>query len=191
MQIYEPGTFTYNTAAAEFGFNGVLYRAIPSYSTEPLAARFSLAGGRWNHPNTYLMLYTYSAVETAQVALTNYALNLGVDVANVNPEFQRDLVVLQLSVDNLADVATPAGLKSHGLPVEYPIGFQNEAAWATTRPIGQSIYTNGAAGIVTRSASLSEWSGPMATWAEVAVFPDRCQEPVIVERLPFSDWFYT
>jgi RES domain-containing protein len=189
-QSFQPGTFAYNATTTQFAFSGVLYRTIPSYSNEPLTARFSIEGGRWNPPNTHLVLYTYSAVQTAQVAFTNYALNLGIDIANVNPEFHRDMVVLQLNLDHLADVATNMGLQNFGLPQEYPVGFKSEADWTKTRPIGQKIYASGAGGIVTRSASLSEWSGPIEGWAEVAVFPDRCEAPVLVERLAFSDWFY-
>lgn len=191
MQSFQPGTFAYNATTTQFAFNGILYRTIPSYSIEPLTARFSINGGRWNPPNTHLVLYTYSAVHTAQVAFTNYALNLGVDVANINPEFQRDLVVLQLNANQLADVATNFGLQNVGLPPEYPIGYKSEADWAKTRPIGQGIYASGARGIVTRSASLTDWSGPIEGWAEIAVFPDRCEAPVILQRLAFSDWFYT
>ncbi len=191
MQSFQPGTFTYNSTTSQFSFSGILYRTIPSYSTEPLTARFSIEGGRWNPPNAYLVLYTYGAVPTAQVAFTTYALNLGIDIANINPEFQRDLVVLQMNVNNLADIATNVGIQKFGLPPEYPIGFESEAAWATTRPIGTAIYAAGAAGVVTRSARLSDWSGTIEGWAEVAVFPDRSEAPVLVERLAFSDWFYT
>jgi hypothetical protein len=191
MIAFQPGTFAHNATTTEFAFSGILYRTIPSYSAEPLTARYSIAGGRWNPPNTYHVLYTYGAVETAQVAYSNYALTLGVDIANVNPEFQRDLVVLQLNATQLADVATSTGLQNFGLPPDYPIGFQTEADWAKTRPIGEGIYAGGSVGIVTRSASLSDWSGPIDRWAEVVVFPERCEAPVLVKRLAFSDWFYT
>lgn len=190
MQNYQAGVFTYNATTADFAFNGVLYRTIPSHSNEPLTPRFSIEGGRWNWPNTHLVLHTYSAFQTAQVAFSNGALNLGIDLANVNPEFQKDLLVLQLNVNHLADVATNGGLQNFGLPTEYPIGFQQEDAWSTTRPIGDRIHASTATGLVTRSASLSQWSGPMAAWAEVILFPNRTDDPVLLERIAFKDWFY-
>jgi hypothetical protein len=190
MQIYQPGEFTYHATNADFAFNGVLYRTIPSYSNEPLTARFSIEGGRWNWPNTNLVFYTYSAFQTAQVAFINSAMNLGVDIANVNPAYQRDLLVLQINANNLADLATDGGLQNFSLPIGYPIGFQQEEAWSITRSIGDRIFASTASGLVTRSASLSQWVGPIQSWAEVALFPDRIAPPVLLDRIEFKDWFY-
>lgn len=190
MAAYEPGVFTYNATTSDYSFSGVLYRHIPAYSDEPLTARFSIVGGRWNQPNSYLLFHTYSSVQTAQLALTNQANAVPFDWEAVNPEYQKDLLVLRLTVNHLADLATSGGLQNYGLPIEYPIGFEEEDAWTTTRPIGQRVLSSAAAGLVTRSASVSQWTSPMVDWAEVVLFPDRSDPPLLLERIPFRDWYY-
>jgi hypothetical protein len=190
MANYQPGVFTYNATTADFSFNGVLYRHVPSYTDEPLTPRFSSVGGRWNQPNSHLLIHTYTSFQTAQVAITNQAYVEGFDWEAVNPSFQQDLLVLQLNVNHLADLATNGGLQSFGLPIEYPLGFQNDHGWSTTRPIGHGIFSGTASGLVTRSASLSQWNGAMEDWAEVVLFPDRSDTPVLLERIPFRDWYY-
>jgi len=189
MITYTAGTFTHNVTNSTFTYFGTAYRTVPHDATEPLTAQYSIGGGRWNAPQTNLILYTFTNVSTAQMFLTHQAHVWGFDWTSVNPEKQQDLLIMQLNVDNLADLATNAGLQFYDLPIQYPTGLQNDTAWPITQPIGQRVFASGLSGLVTRSASSPGWSGAMTEWGEVAVFPDRVSSVVLLERVRFSDWY--
>jgi hypothetical protein len=112
----------------------------------------------------------------------------GVPLEDRPPEELPDIVIFNASL-SVTNVATSAGLASFGLPVTYPVGFETTDAYTTTQPIGQQIYDAGALGLVTRSATLNRWDGPMVEWAEVAIFTERFSEFALVGRYPWDQWF--
>jgi len=168
-------------------YSGALFRVIPNGATDPLATSFALAaGGRWNPPNSFEALYTF----TNQSLARNYAqsqLAAGVVMLEeAEPEALPDLLVLHGEYPRLVDVASDEGLRAVNLPTTYPIGFTG--TWAATQPIGLALYTGGNAGLVTRSASASSWAGPVTNWGEVCIFVGRAPFPTVVERLSFKEW---
>jgi hypothetical protein len=187
---YPTGNFEYNSTTLSYGYTGIVYRAIPHYSDEPLSARYSSGGGRWNAAGTNLMFYTFTNIETAQLFLTNQAYTEGFEWEAVEPSKQRDLVVMEITAANLADLATSSGLAQFGLPSNYPVGFERDASWSYTQPIGARVYAAPYAGLVTRSASWTQWTGPITDWAEIGVFPDRIPTPVLLDRIPFDRWYH-
>jgi len=186
----------YNNTAATFVLNegtiqvnGTLFRAIPHGSQTPLSSQYAYQyGGRWNAPGSYPVLYTSGSVAGVRAYVDWQASYYGVDLADWAPEDQPDLLVLSIQ-GSYANVATNSGLTFYGLPTSYPIGYLGQEAWTFTQPIGATIYADGWAGLVTRSATASSWSGSMHEWAEVALFTERAQSPVLIDRFDYRAWY--
>ena len=194
MQIsgYNAAAATYVTSPANNGtitVQGNIYRIIPHSSQTPLSSSYaSDLGGRWNGPGTFPVLYTSASMAAAR-AFVNWQVNFGgIDLADWAPEDQPDLLVLSIEAA-FADVASDSGLKFYGLPTPYPIGYLGSEAWTSTQPIGAAIYSAGWPGLVTRSATMSDWSGPIHEWAEVAIFTGQAPTPALVERIDYKDWY--
>ncbi len=191
--------FLYNTTAATFVVSptsqgtiqvqGNLFRTIPHISQTPLSSDFAYnLGSRWNAPGSYPVLHTSGSVAGARAFVNWQAEFFGVPLADAAAEDQPDLLVLSIEA-TFADVASDSGLALYGLPKTYPLGYQGNDAWTITQPIGASIYAAGLPGLVTRSATLSSWSGPMHEWAEVAIFTDLAPAPRLVDRFSYQDWY--
>jgi hypothetical protein len=189
MTAYEPGTLILNAGTAMFTFSGTAFRLIPHASTDPLATAYSLEGRRWNPTNAFEVMYTFTNVGTARQWMAVLETRGSFTWSKIPPEYKRDLVVLNLSVAGLVDLATNAGLTSYNLPPSYPTGFEDETCYPRTQPIGSAIYDNGAAGIVARSASAINFTSAPVNWAELAVFASRTSPPNVVDRVSFDDWF--
>jgi hypothetical protein len=192
--------FGYNAAAATYVITpanngtitvqGNVFRTIPHGSQTPLSSSFAYdLGGRWNGAGTVPVLYTAASVAGARAYVNWQADFAGVDLADWAPEDQPDLLVLSIAA-SFADVATDSGLTFYGLPTTYPTGYLGSEAWVFTQPIGATIYAAGWPGLVTRSATMSDWSGPLAEWAEVVIFTGQAPVPGLVQRIPYKDWYH-
>lgn len=132
------------------------------------------------------MMYTFLSEQLARqwvsATLSPYSLT------EVQPESLPDLLVLDLELDNVADLAGNAGLGEVGLPSTYPEGYTGSSGWTVTQSVGAIIHEAGHTSILTRSASATEWSGQVEAWAEIAVFTDQAPKPKLTERIPSGDW---
>jgi RES domain-containing protein len=183
------GTLTHNSTTVTFDFAGTTFRLIPHSSTEPLSTTYSLGGGRWNPPNAFEVMYSFTNTTTARqymIALETYG---GFSWLAAQPEKQLDLVVLNWNVLGLVDLATNEGLAVYNLPPSYPSGFQDDSSWPRTQPIGAAIHGADAIGLVARSASATNFAQPVINWAELAMFTHRAPVPEVVERISFDDWY--
>jgi hypothetical protein len=106
----------------------------------------------------------------------------------VQPESLPDLLVLDLELDNIADLTVNAGLEEIGLPATYPVGYVTSSSWTVTQTVGATIYDAGHTAILTRSATATEWSGPVEAWGEIAVFANQAPKPALTERISHGDW---
>ncbi len=168
--------------------SGTLYRAIPHSSQDPLSTQQSLiAGGRWNPPGSFPVLYTGSSMQVIRSFIDWHATYFGIPLATRPRDELPDLAILSFTA-TVADVASDDGLAHYGLPTNYPEGFSPNDHSAT-RPIGVSIYALGMAGIATRSATMSSWNGPISSWAEVAIFTAQSPTPILVDRLDYRAWY--
>jgi hypothetical protein len=156
-----------------------------------LTASYSVLGGgnRWNTATGPVTLYTFTALSSARSFQLAQSVFYGRPLEDRPPEVLPDIVIFNTSI-SVTNVATSAGLATFGLPVTYPVGFETPDAYVTTQPIGQQIFAAGAFGLVTRSATLARWDGPMTEWAEVAIFTERFSEFSFVGRYPWDQWFY-
>lgn len=192
MQPYDsvaPLTFTFEPAAlGSVTCSGMLYRAIPHSSDAPLASEFSVTqGGRWNPAGSFPVIYTGASEEVVRSYVDWHATFYGVPLADFQPEDLPDLVIMSFSA-TMADVATDSGLVYYGLPVAYPLGY-SAGQHTASQPLGLSIFSAGYCGIVTRSATVPDWGGPIHLWAEVAIFASQSPQPQLLDRIPFAQWY--
>jgi RES domain-containing protein len=168
-------------------YSGTGYRCIPSSSSTPLATEYSVTyGGRWNSPGSYPVMYTFLSPQLARQWVSTNLSPYTVD--EVQPERLPDLLVLELELDNMADLASTTGLEEVGLPSTYPIGYTTTSAWTVTQTVGATIHDAGHTSILTRSATATQWTGQVETWAEIAIFTDQAPKPALTERIPYGDW---
>jgi hypothetical protein len=130
----------------------------------------------------YTFLSTQLARQWVSAAFAPYTLE------EVQPENLPDLLVLDLELDNVADLTSNAGLEEVGLPSTYPVGYTTVSAWTVTQTVGATIHDEGHTSILTRSATATEWSGQVEAWAEIAVFTDQAPKSTLTERVPYGDW---
>lgn len=192
MQTYfsvPPLEFTFEpTALGSVTCSGTLYRAIPHSSNAPLASEYSLAqGGRWNAAGSFPVIYTGASQQVVRSYVDWHATFYGVPLCDYQPDDLPDLVIMSFSA-TMADLATDSGLVYYGLPVDYPVGYP-AGQHTATQPIGLSIFNAGCCGIVTRSATVTSWNGPVHLWAEVAIFATQSPQPQLLDRIPFADWY--
>lgn len=178
------------TSPGTVAFSGILYRAIPHGSQQPLASSQSLiAGGRWNRPGSFPVLYTGSSVDVVKSFVEWHALYYGLPLRTRPTNELPDLVVLSIDA-NVADAVTDEGLTHHGLPATYPIGYPPQDHIAT-RQVGHAIFNSGFAGVAARSATLTSWAGSIASWADVAIFTTQAPEPMLLDRFRYEHWYGT
>jgi RES domain-containing protein len=174
----------------ETAYNGTLFRCVRHSTTEPLTGRFAAdGGGRWNPPSSFPVLYTFTAQNLARTWVAATWADVSVTLDELQPELQPDLLILEVAVDPVADLASDAGLMAGGLPATYPEGFETRASWGVTRPVGVRIHDQRLWGLITRSASATSWTVPLVNWGEVAIFTEFAPEPKLVDRIPYPDWF--
>lgn len=192
MQDYNSSvaTFTYTpTNGGTISVQGFVFRAIPHSSQTPLSTSYAQSqGGRWNLADSFPVLYTSGAISSVRAFVDWQAQYYGVEWSDRAPEDEPDLLVLQIE-GSFADVATNSGLAFYGLPTTYPTGYLGPESWSITQPIGTAIYAACWPGLVTRSASVSNWSGPMHQWAELALFTDKGLAPRLVDRVDYRSWY--
>jgi hypothetical protein len=88
----------------------------------------------------------------------------------------------------VADAVTDAGLARLGLPSSYPVGFP-PLQHTATRAVGHALFDAGVAGLAARSATMTSWSGPISSWADVAIFTTKTPQPLLVDRFGYDDWY--
>lgn len=169
-------------------YSGTVYRCIPSPSTTPLSTEYSVTyGGRWNAAGSYPVMYTFLSEQLARQWWLGNSMP-PFPVKERQPELLPDLLVLDWELDNVADLTCTAGLEEVGLPSTYPVGYTGQTSWTVTQSVGATVNASGHTGILTRSASTTEWSGRVESWAEIAVFTDQAPSPTLTKRIPSGDW---
>src|SRR6266536_517541 len=139
-------------------YSATMYRCIPSSSNTPLATQYSVTtGGRWNAQGTYEVLYTFLSPEIARTwIITKYA-NAGLSVNDLQPTKLQDLIILNGTYNNVANLTVDEGFEEVGLSPTYPVGYMDMSAYSVTQPIGATLHDMGHSSILSRSASASTW----------------------------------
>lgn len=147
------------------------------------------AGGRWNAPRSFPVLYLNEDLVTARVNMRRF-----LDNKPYRPEELRDdsapLLVEALlpKAQQVADVHSPAGVRQVGLPASYPLDEGGRpVGHEMCREVGQLVHDAGLHGVRCRSAQ-----APYGAGRELAWFPRSRRARARRGRTqPFSKWFWS
>ena len=165
---------------------GEYYRVADPAWSSPLEGRWSLeAGGRWNPPAAFPVVYLFSRVDVARSFVLAKHAGQAFSFTDLLPERRPNLVATTVPPDRFVDAVSDAGCKAAGLPSSYPRDRSGKrVAWETCRAAGQAAWDQGEAGIACRSATARSRD----TGEELAWFARRRRlRPASVRA--FDEWF--
>jgi RES domain-containing protein len=155
---------------------------------DPLEGSYSqAAGGRWNAPGSFPVVYLCDGVEVARAVLFQKLEPHPYGPEDLDPRTAPVLVSTRVRTERYADAVTARGLESMGLPRSYPRdGRGRIVAWTRCRPRGQEAWDAGHPGIACRSAAPTAPAGG----EELAWFQRGRRRLREREVSPFEDWFW-
>jgi len=136
-----------------------------------------------------MVLYTCCSEDVARTIVQERLKNAGATIVDLNDAAKPQLCEIGWSGQPV-DVASSDGIAAVGLPSEYPEAVDK----STTQQMGREWHADGKEGVVCRSASMwrmgqSSWPQPHNSWAEVAIFVERCKtEPELLRRRRDLEW---
>lgn len=149
----------------------------PSWA-DPCDPTFSAkAGGRWNAPGSFPVLYLSADRDTARANARRNFEGEAFTVFDLNPTARPHLQVVVVSTCRPADAVSDAGLLALGLPTTYPKGVGHEVC----QPIGAAVRRAGRPGIACRSAA-HEGGEELALMDQDAIAGRK-------KRYVFDEWF--
>ena len=162
--------------------------ADPSW-VDPLDSTFAAtAGGRWNPPDSFRVLYLNEDVVTARLNLRTFVSPWPYEPEDFRVDTGPVLVGARLpSAQRAIDVHSPAGVKAVGLPASYPIDDSGATvSHNDCQPIGAEANRLGLDGVRCRGAQ-----SPSGEGRELAWFPkDDGGVPTLASRTSYSDWYW-
>ena len=166
---------------------GVSFRIADPAWADPLDAAYSVeAGGRWNPPQTFPVLYLNRDLPTSRANVERRFAGRPYGPEMLDPE--EAPVLIQTSVDEtgFVDAVTDQGCVELGLPATSPIDTSgNEVGWNRCQPVGLAAWNAREMGIACRSAATPDRSGE-----ELALFRRGGDRPLRLDRrLAFEEWF--
>jgi hypothetical protein len=165
------------------------YRICDAGRGDPLDDSFAAArGGRWNPPGSWRTLYLNEDRITARLNLDRFIAGWPYEPEDLDDATGPHLAVATLPRDQtVANVHTPAGVAAAGLPPTYPLDATDALVpHAVCQPIGERVHAAGLRGVQCRSAQ-----APRGAGRELAWFPATARSRAqLVERLPFTTWFW-
>ena len=157
--------------------------ANPEWS-DPLNPQYARdAGGRWNEPGSFGVVYLNRSIDVARELVRQRLAARAIRPEDVEDDRGPVLVTTTVPEDQYVDAVTSRGLAAIGLPATYPLEAKGSlVAHAKCQPIGRNAWDAGEPGIVCRSAVA------MTKGAEELAFFDRFPlKQDAVDRFP--DWF--
>jgi len=166
---------------------GAYFRvADPSWANPLDGGHARAAGGRWNPPGSFPVVYLNREVRTARANVTRNFEGRPYQPEDLDPAEAPVLVTTDVPEDEFVDVVSDAGCVSAGLPVTYPRGANGGMiGHAVCQPIGQRAHDEGRSGVACRSAA------PRATREEeeLAWF-ERGDPLAVLQRRRFDEWYW-
>ncbi len=166
--------------------SGTYFRVAEPGWDGPLDGAYSMiAGGRWNAPGSFPVVYLNLDRTTARANVDRKFLGAPYSVLDLRPEMRPVLVETTVSEAAFVDAVTDDGLEALGLPTTYPRADDGEPVpRAACQPIGERLWDAGEQGIACRSAAID----PPSTREELAYF--QREQTLTVDALsPFDDWY--
>lgn len=144
------------------------------------------AGGRWNPPGSFPVVYLNESVPLARKFVAHKLRGHPYGPEDLEPTAGPVLAATDVPIELRVDVVTDDGCKQAGLPSTYPMTREGEVVpHETCWPIGEEAWRIGESGIACRSAT----TGAAATEEDLAWFQRNGQLPKGEVR-PFEDWFF-
>jgi hypothetical protein len=166
---------------------GAYFRVADPTWENPLAGRHAqAAGGRWNPPDSFPVVYLNRDVPTARANVTLRFEGRPYQPEDLDPAEAPVLVTTDVPENEFVDVVTDAGCVSAGLPASYPRDANGGLIGRNVcQPIGQRAHDERRAGVACRSAA------PRATrrGEELAWF-ERGDPLAVLERRRFDEWYW-
>lgn len=144
------------------------------------------AGGRWNAPGSFAVVYLNRTVPVARANVYRLLAGHPFGPEDLRPGPAPVLVATDAPKRRYVDALTRRGLVSLGLPERYPLDAGGRSVpQASCQPIGQDTWDAGEPGIACLSAA------PTAPPAgeELAWFKRRGRLPAATVT-PFENWFW-
>jgi RES domain-containing protein len=168
---------------------GRYYRLADPDWSDPLDSSYSrAAGGRWNMPGRFPVLYLNDTVTTARLQVLHKLAGLPYGPEDLDPDEQHDLVSVDVPTQAYLDCTSDKGLTKVGLPASYPRHANGRTVThATCQPSGKRAWDNQLPGIACRSAA----AGATKTNDELAYFDrDGRPRPTFRTRTSFGEWWW-
>jgi hypothetical protein len=156
---------------------------------DPLDPSFAAAaGGRWNPPDSYPVLYLNGDVQTARLQIERMLAGSPVHVDDLDDGAYVLVAATLPRSQQCADAVTDSGLRALGLPPTYPLDRSGgtELGHATCQSIGMVLHGEALRGVWCRSACTSDGRGRELAWFP-ATRRSRAR-PVWDDPLPLSRW---
>jgi hypothetical protein len=141
------------------------------------------AGGRWNPPRSFGVVYLNRTLDVARELVRKRLTARGIHPEDVKDDQGPVLVTTTVPEDRYVDALTRRGLAALGLPATYPVdGDGTLVAHAQCQPVGRDAWDSGEPGIACRSAAAT-YEG-----AEELAFFGR--EALVAQQIDrFPDWY--
>lgn len=144
------------------------------------------AGGRWNPPGSFPVVYLNKTVKLARLYVAQKLRDQPYGPEDIDPETGDLLATVDLPEQEYVDVVTDEGCLAAGLPATYPTDdsgevIPRETCWL----IGDEAWRHGEHGIASRSATV----GADRDDEELAWF-QRGRALRADKVAGFTDWFF-
>jgi RES domain len=154
----------------------------------PLDPTFAaVRGGRWNPPDSFLVLYLCETPSVARDVVLGRFEGLPYGLLDLRPDRRPLLIETDVPAHRAVDVVTDAGCRAALLPATYPYDLRGrKIRWARTQPIGETAWEQGERSIACRSAAVPEGGdGEELAW----FVRGRTDRLAVSARRSFDDWF--
>lgn len=153
---------------------------------DPLSGKYARdAGGRWNPPGKFEVVYLNASPQVARAQVLHKLEPRGIRPEDLDPDRGPLLIHTSVPKQPYVDAVADRGLSALGLPNSYPLDGRGEAVGHDVcQPIGEQAWNAGEAGIACRSAASVPTTGE-----ELAYFKRR-MKPRVEGKEEFSAWFW-
>ncbi len=165
---------------------GTYFRVAEPGWDDPLDGAYSMtAGGRWNAPGSFPVVYLNREQPTARANVDRLFRGAPYTVLDMRPEMRPVLIRTTVPEGAFVDAVTADGLDALGLPTTYPLDDQGEPVpRAACQPIGAMLWNADERGVACPSAAIE----PPSTGEELGYF-QREQRLTVDGVIEFDDWY--
>ncbi len=146
------------------------------------------AGGRWNPPDSFPVLYLNEDIVTARLNIRAFVASWPYEPEDLRGDTGPALVgALLPSGQQVADIHSPRGVSAVGLPSTYPADIKGATiGHDVCQPIGAAVQAVGYSGVRCRSAQ-----SPNGAGRELAWFPDPTGAVAKeTTRVAYLEWYW-